>query len=204
MAEVIKLNYDDGYKNIQLGDDPNRVIKINPTDMKFINRLSNIDKAVEKIQDKYGNIDLNTISDLQNLDQDNPDFNKLRAASNNVEELEKAMRELINDMFGYDICAIVFGDDWCISPANGQPRYVNFINCITEYIVSETGKLKGKVQASKVQLEEKTSKYTAHLEKPVITPNNPVNVYANPQPVLPVMPELTEDQKQALMKEWSK
>ena len=59
MAEIIKLNYDDGYKNIQLGDDPNRVIRINPTDAKFLNRMANFDIKSEEIKEKYKDVDLN-------------------------------------------------------------------------------------------------------------------------------------------------
>ena len=32
MAENIKLSFDDGYKNIEFNGDPDKVIRINPTD----------------------------------------------------------------------------------------------------------------------------------------------------------------------------
>lgn len=199
MSNTIKLEFDDGYKNIELNNDPNKVIRFNPTDAKFIQKISNADETIDKINKKYGNIDINSISELQNLNPENPDFEKIKLASKNMEELEKSIREFINSIFGYDVCSVVFGDDWCISPANGQPMYLNFLSCIIEYILSETDNLKSAAQAKAINIDTlKTDKYTAHLDKPPIVTNNPVNVYAHP---LPDVSKYTSEQKQALMAE---
>lgn len=160
MSNTIKLEFDDGYKNIELNNDPNKVIRFNPTDAKFIQKISNADETIDKINKKYGNIDINSISELQNLNPENPDFEKIKLAAKNLEDCEKAIREIINDIFGYDVCAIVFGDDWCVSPAGGQQRYINFLDCIAKYIISETEKIKGKEQAKAINIDTaKTDKY---------------------------------------------
>lgn len=134
MAEIIKLNYDDGYKNIQLGDDPNRVIRINPTDAKFLNRMANFDIKSEEIKEKYKDVDLNKITELQNLNEEDPEFDKLKDAAAVADQLDCAVKELINEIFGYDISLIVFGTDSCLSPAGGQPVFMNFMQCIFAYI----------------------------------------------------------------------
>lgn len=146
MADIIKLNYDDGYKNIQLGDDPNRVIRINPTDTKFLNRIADFDKKAAEIEQKYKDIDLNTITDLQNIDEHNPDFDKIKAAAVTADKLDAAMKELINEVFGYDISKVVFGDDSCLSPSNGQPIFINFMQCIFAYIAEIAAEEKEKSQ----------------------------------------------------------
>lgn len=130
MAEIIKLNYDDGYKNIQLGDDPNRVIRINPTDAKFLNRMANFDIKSEEIKEKYKDVDLNKITELQNLNEEDPEFDKLKDAAAVADQLDCAVKELINEIFGYDICKTVFGDKSCLSPVNGQPLFIGFMQCI--------------------------------------------------------------------------
>lgn len=202
MSNVIKLEFDDGCKTIELNNDPNKVIRFNPTDAKFIQRLSNVDNTINKIQKKYGDIDMQSILEIENLDPESPDFERLKSASKNMEELEKAMREFINDIFGYDVCSVVFGEDWCISPANGQPRYANFLRCIVDYIMSETDSLKSAAQANAINIDiSKTDKYTSNIEKLPITAKNPVNVYANP---LPDVSKYTPEQKRALMAELSK
>ena len=101
MSETIKLSFDDGYKNIELNGNPDKIIRIN---------------------------------DLQNLDENNPDFEKLKLAADSVDKLDMAVKDLINEIFGYDISLIVFGTDSCLSPAGGQPIFMNFMQCIFAYI----------------------------------------------------------------------
>ena len=102
MSETIKLSFDDGYKNIELNGNPDKIIRI--------------------------------INDLQNLDENNPDFEKLKLAADSVDKLDMAVKDLINEIFGYDISLIVFGTDSCLSPAGGQPIFMNFMQCIFAYI----------------------------------------------------------------------
>ena len=49
MSNTIKLEFDDGYKNIELNNDPNKVIRFNPTDAKFIQKISNADETLIKL-----------------------------------------------------------------------------------------------------------------------------------------------------------
>ena len=114
MSETIKLSFDDGYKNIELNGNPDKIIRINPTDTQFINRISGFDEKYENIRSRYGDIDMNSINDLDKLDM--------------------AVKDLINEIFGYDISLIVFGTDSCLSPAGGQPIFMNFMQCIFAYI----------------------------------------------------------------------
>lgn len=153
MAEIIKLNYDDGYKNIQLGEDPNRVIRINPTDAKFLNRIADFDVRSEKIREKYKDVDLNKITELQNLNETDPEFDKLKDAAETADQLDCAMKELINEIFGYDICKTVFGNESCLSPVNGQPLFMGFMQCIFGYIAEVSAEEKKKTQ-------EKLNKYS--------------------------------------------
>lgn len=146
MAEIIKLNYDDGYKNIQLGEDPNRVIRINPTDAKFLNRIADFDVRSEEIREKYKDVDLNKITELQNLNETDPEFDKLKDAAETADQLDCAMKELINEIFGYDISKIVFGSESCLSPVNGQPLFMGFMQCIFGYIAEVSAEEKKKTQ----------------------------------------------------------
>ena len=92
MSETIKLSFDDGYKNIELNGNPDKIIRINPTDTQFINRISGFDEKYENIRSRYGDIDMNSINDLQNLDENNPDFEKLKLAADSVDKLDMAVK----------------------------------------------------------------------------------------------------------------
>lgn len=158
MAERIALSFDDGYKEIEINGDPERVIRLNPTDAKFLNRLANFDESSKRIQEKYGDIDLNSITDLQNLNENDSDFSKYKKVAETADKLDSAMRELINDIFGYDISSIVFGSDSCLSPAGGQPVFVNFMNAVLAYIKQEA-----EIEAEKSKT--KIRKYTDEAKK---------------------------------------
>ncbi|MGN1114321.1 MAG: hypothetical protein ACI4RC_04290 [Oscillospiraceae bacterium] len=206
MSDSIQLSFDDGYKSIEFNNDPNKVIRINPTDAKFVKRISEIDDTVDKVQKKYGNMDMQSILEVQNLNQNDPNFEKLKTAAKNMEEYEHAIRDIINNIFGYDVCSIVFGDDWCISPAGGEPIYANFLNCIVKYIAEETEKLNGTINAKSITIDtSKTDKYISHLDKPAVTANNPVNVYAKQvKSEMPDISNLTPEQRRNLLSELSK
>lgn len=154
MAETVKLAFDDGWRTVQLGDDPNRVIRINPTDTGFMKRFSELGDNAKKISEKYGDIDLSRITELKDLDSDAPDFDKLKAAAENIDKLDLAIRELIDAAFGQPISGTVFGETWCISPVHhGEPMYMHFLDVIGEYIA-------GEIDKQNMQSAEKISKYT--------------------------------------------
>ena len=131
MSETIKLSFDDGYKNIELNGNPDKIIRINPTDTQFINRISGFDEKYENIRSRYGDIDMNSINDLQNLDENNPDFEKLKLAADSVDKLDMAVKL---SLIHISEPLIVFGTDSCLSPAGGQPVFMNFMQCIFAYI----------------------------------------------------------------------
>lgn len=158
MAETIKLNYDDGYRNIQLGDDPDRVIRINPTDQSFLSRISRFDKKVAEIQSKYEDIDLSVLHELTNTESDvkKPDYEKLRAASETLEKIDIAIRELINSIFGYDVSSIVFRDNKCTSPVGGKAMFMNFIEVVFEYIAQNN--IEEALKTEKIKQEYKSKR----------------------------------------------
>lgn len=154
MAETVKLAFDDGWRTVQLGDDPNRVIRINPTDTGFMKRFSELGDNAKKISEKYGDVDLSQIAELKYLDPNTPDFDKLKAAAESIDKIDRAIRELIDTAFGQPISDAVFGETWCLSPVHGEPMYMHFLDVIGEYIASEIGR-------QNKQSAEKISKYTA-------------------------------------------
>lgn len=153
MAETVKLAFDDGWRTVQLGDDPNRVIHINPTDAGFIRRFSALGDNASRISEKYGDVDLSLIAELKYLDPNTPDFDKLKAAAENIDKIDRAIRELIDTAFGQQISDIVFGETWCISPVHGEPLYKHFLEVIGEYIA-------GEIDKQNMQSAEKISKYS--------------------------------------------
>lgn len=197
MSENIKLSFDDGYKNIEINGDPNKVIRINPTDMAFVKRISGLGDKAKEISDKYGDIDFSNIEKLENLDPEDPDFTMMKKAAEAMDKAEKSIRELIDSTFEYPVCDIVFGELNCLSPANGTPIYLNFIRVIFEYITAE-------MQKHNAESEAKISKYTNAAQSATPKPES------NIKPAQPLIPyakppldigRMTAEEKNALLKQ---
>ena len=60
------------------------------------------------------------------FDENNPDFEKLKLAADSVDKLDMAVKDLINEIFGYDISLIVFGTDSCLSSCRRSTNIYEF------------------------------------------------------------------------------
>lgn len=200
MSESIKLSFDDGYKSIEFNGDPNKVIRINPTDMSFVKRIAELEDNAKAISEKYGDIDLNSVNELKNISSDDPDFEKMKKAAQTIDKIEKSIRELIDSVFAQPVCDVVFGDLNCLSPANGEPIYINFIRVVFEYINAEIDK-------QNKESEAKISKYTDRAEqfspKPATAPKiKPVIPLADPTASTGFnIGGMTQEEKNALIRQ---
>ena len=161
MSENIKLTFDDGYKSIEINGDPNKIIRINPTDTAFIQRLAGFEDKAEEIKKKYGDIDLSAL----NFDGEDTDSEKMQNAAMNVEKLEQCIRELINYVFGYDICAVVFGTASCISPVGGAPPAAGWRGATKQTTRSQAKISKYTAAAKQTDLEKSDVPYSVDLSK---------------------------------------
>lgn len=196
MSENIKLSFDDGYKNIEFNGDPNKVIRINPTDMAFVRRIAGIEDKAKEIGEKYGDIDFSNIEKLKDIDADDPDFAAMKKAAEAMDKAERSIRELIDSTFEYPVCDVVFGELNCLSPANGTPIYLNFIRVIFEYITEEMKK-------QNADSEAKISKYTSAAassmpkQKTIADTAKPLIPYAKPQQIN--ISAMSQEEKNALL-----
>lgn len=160
MAETVKLSFDDGYRYIELNGDPDKTIRINPTDPGFLGRISRFPEEVDKLEKEFGDIDLSELSELAGTQaEDGTDmFEKMTQAAHLYSRLDTAVKGLINSIFGYDICAVVFGADNCLAPSGGRPVFINFMETVFAWIEQVSA-------AEKEQAEKKIGKYTAQAKK---------------------------------------
>ena len=184
MAERISLSFDDGVKEIEINGDPKKVIRLNPTDTRILSRIANLDEKITVLKEKYGEIDLSSFSKFENKDPKDLKLEDIKKAAETERKIESAVRELINEIFGYDVSSVVFGKESCVSFASGSPRYINFLNAISEYINAE-------VKKENAKSKEKIEKYTIPAEKVarsgLIAASKPIGV--------PASASLTDEQK---------
>ncbi len=206
MAENVKLSFDDGYKNIEFNGDPEKVIRINPTDGMFLKRLSGVKDKAKQIAEKYGDIDLSALDRLKEVEESNEQvsedtFDELKKAAEAAAQVESATRELIDSVFESPVCDIVFGETSCLSPVGGRPVYLAFLEVIMGYVVEEIKKNTAKRQI-------KVKSYTDKAKQISIRPESISEPKATPKPFIPLaqpaagidIDSMTAEQKNELLK----
>lgn len=137
-----KLVFDRGYKEYQIGDDENAVIRINTTDVGILARLNEAVKNIEQIQKKYENAEKAESTDAIQL----------------ITECDKDIREQINYIFGSDVCTVAFGKINCLSRVCGKPIFENFLEVLIPVMQADFE------SAQKIS-DEKVGKYTSQVKK---------------------------------------
>ncbi len=153
------------YKEYAINGDENRVIRINVSDVGIITRIqdamSKADNIAEEVSEREKNEDRTQL----------------------LKEYDQRVREMVNDIFGSDVCTAALGSVNVFSMAsNGKPVLVNFLEALLAVVVQE---IKSAQTAAQIKLEEKVEKYIA----PVVA-----------QPVVNVA-ELSDEDKKALLRE---
>lgn len=137
-----KLVFDRGYKEYQIGDDENAVIRINTADVGILARLNEAVKNIEQIQKKYENAEKAENTDAIQL----------------ITECDKDIREQINYIFGSDVCTVAFGEINSLSLVGGKPIFENFLEVLIPVMQADFE------SAQKIS-DEKVSKYTSQVKK---------------------------------------
>lgn len=122
----INLSFDDGFKELTINNDPNRVIKWNPSDVNFVDRFLAFQEWVEKeFKSKLEKLGITEDNSFDNYDK------------GAITKLGDEMNEAINLTFGRDITGPAFLGANPISPvSNGSLLFMNFIEALTPVIES--------------------------------------------------------------------
>ena len=169
------INFEVGnYKEYSINGDENNTIKIDVSDLGFLDRFKTA---------------MTEISDYQKEIED------IKEPSENIfAEMDKKAREIVNKAFDSDVCSKAFGNKNCFSTAsNGKSIIVNFLEAFIPVIEHD---FESTLQAQQIKLEEKTEKYT----KPVIEQTRPPIVGMVSQPTIDIS-KLTQEQKNAMLRE---
>ncbi len=158
------------YKEYAINGDESRVIRINVSDVGIITRIQD---AMSKADHIAGEVS---------------EREKSEDRTQLLKEYDQRARDMVNDIFGSDVCTAALGSVNVFSVAsNGKPVLVNFLEALLAVVVQE---IKSAQRAAQIKLEEKVEKYTA----PVITHQHIT------QPAVNVT-ELSDEDKKALLRE---
>lgn len=96
------INFSDGYKSFCINNDPDRVIRFNPTDIDIVKRFNQAMKELR--EEKEGLEDVNLNPDGTVVDDDTT----LEKTSEVLEQFNRVIREKLNFIFKSDIYDTVF------------------------------------------------------------------------------------------------
>ena len=164
------ISFDDGYKSYMINNDENKVIRVNISDLNIKKRY---DDTTEKL---FAEIDKA----------------KAEVATPEVmAEVDRAIRDHLNYIFGSDICTAAFGTANVLSPvSSGKTLIESFLDA---FLPTITADIERAANAAKISLEAKTDKYI----KPVLAKPPVVGMTAKPVDIS----KLTDEQKNALLAE---
>ena len=131
-----QINLDLGVNEYDLGGKV--TVKFNPTDVSFLEKLSDSFQYLDLIQEeiRLSKEEVTDEKDVYNL----------------AKNLDAKMREIINALFGQDVCTPLFGEMNLFSSAGGLPVWANLMLAIADEVqASMDSELK--------QREERIAKY---------------------------------------------
>ena len=116
-------------------------VSFNPTDMNFLERLSRAFSELDAIQEE--------VSSREKITDDREVFPIAR-------ELDGKMRNIINDLFGKEICEPLFGGMNLFASSGGLPVWANLMLAITDEVQSA---LRGELAAREQRIAKYVEKY---------------------------------------------
>ena len=111
-----ELNFDLGLNEYDLGGKV--TVKFNPTDVSFLEKLSDSFATLDKIQEEVKLEEISDEKDVYNL----------------AKNLDAKMRDIINALFDTDVCTPLFGEMNLFSSAGGLPVWANLMLAIADEV----------------------------------------------------------------------
>lgn len=146
------LNFDDGLKEFTLNNDPNRVIRFNPSDINLLNRFNQAQKTINEEQTKIKQ-DI-TLKENGEPETEQEDYKNALEVINKTNQL---IKDQIDFIFDSKVSDAVFGNQSPLSTVNGKPFFERFFIAVKPLMESEITK---EQKASKKRI----SKYTGQLK----------------------------------------
>ena len=111
-----ELNFDLGLNEYDLGRKV--TVRFNPTDVSFLEKLSESFATLDRIQEEVKREEISDEKDVYNL----------------AKNLDTKMRDIIDALFGMDVCTPLFGEMNLFASAGGLPVWANLMLAIADEV----------------------------------------------------------------------
>lgn len=125
------INFDEGYKEFQINNDPNRVLRFNPKDMAFVERLQNAQNEFKSM--------LEMIKGKEDVEQ--------------IANANKEVRKITDEIFYEGASDIIYGNQHPLTLMGGKTIFERFIEAVGEV-------MKPYIEKENQLAEKRIKKYT--------------------------------------------
>lgn len=136
------INFEDGYKEFTINNDPERTIRFNPSDIAIVERFHEASRALETL------IAANSEKNVE-MKED---------AVEAIGKLDKAIREQIDYIFNQPVSETVFGKQSLMAPVGGKMLFERFLEAALPVITKC-------IQDEKKASAERIGKYVNEAQK---------------------------------------
>ena len=135
-----ELNFDLGLNEYDLGGKV--TVRFNPTDVSFLEKLSDSFAYLDLIQEevKLSREEITDEKDIYNL----------------AKNLDGKMRDIIDALFGQDVCTPLFGDMNLFASAAGLPVWANLMLAIADEVQDS---MDSELKKREARIRKYTEKY---------------------------------------------
>lgn len=141
--KITGLNFDDGKKEFLINNDPNKVIRFNPTDVNLYDRIL---EAQDIIVNVFESLPTNARDEIESGKVETSEVVEI------VNSAECKIKEAINYMLDSDCFDAIFGNTSPFSPVNGEFLINGVMEGLSELILSQS-------ESENRKLENKLKKY---------------------------------------------
>lgn len=143
------IRFDDGYKEFMINDDPDKVIRFDPTDFAIISRFNETRKNIKS--------EMDLLDKDVNIDNNGEPVDELESAAEAVSRVSNFIKEQVDYIFDSPVSDMVFGNKSPLAMVKGVPLFERFIVAAQSVIEKE---IKAEMKAS----EKRISKYTKQVK----------------------------------------
>lgn len=139
------LNFDDGFKEFSINNDPSKVIRFNPADFGIIERINTAYNEIQKTTQIEDDIQLNP---------DGTPMEMIGKVAEVVKGIADSIKAQIDYIFNSPVSEVVFGNQSPLGMVKGVPLYERFLDIVIPVIKQE---VESEMKAS----QKRVSKYTS-------------------------------------------
>ena len=133
-----ELNFDLGLNEYDLGGKV--TVRFNPTDVSFLEKLSESFATLDRIQEEVKREEITDEKDVYNL----------------AKNLDIRMREIVDALFGMDVCTPLFGEMNLFASAGGLPVWANLMLAIADEVQDS---MDSELKQREARIRKYTEKY---------------------------------------------